>query len=108
MAAVEGRSRSPAHRLSERATPYPPRRPLMRTKDIPAGILPEHRALYYDGAWHEPRSGHYADTINPAYNEPIMQAPVADAADVDAAVCAANAAFEGWSRVSPSQRGMML
>ena len=80
----------------------------MRTKDIPAGILPEHRALYYDGAWHEPRSGHYADTINPAYNEPIMQAPVADAADVDAAVCAANEAFEGWSRISPTQRGALL
>ncbi len=80
----------------------------MRAKDIPTGILPEHRALFYGGAWHEPRSGRYADTINPAYNEPIMQAPVADAADVDAAVRAANSAFDAWSRVPPTQRGLLL
>jgi betaine-aldehyde dehydrogenase len=80
----------------------------MRAKDIPAGILPEHRALFYGGAWHEPHAGRYADTINPAYNEPITQAPVADAADVDAAVRAANAAFDAWSRVPPTQRGLLL
>ena len=80
----------------------------MRAKDIPAGILPEHRTLFYGGAWHEPQSGRYADTINPAYNEAIMKAPVADAADVDAAVRAANGAFDAWSRVTPTQRGLLL
>jgi betaine-aldehyde dehydrogenase len=80
----------------------------MRAKDIPAGILPEHRTLFYGGVWHEPQSGRYADTINPAYNEAIMQAPVADAADVDAAVRAANGAFDAWSRVTPTQRGLLL
>jgi betaine-aldehyde dehydrogenase len=80
----------------------------MRAKDIPAGILPEHRALFYGGAWHEPQSGRYADTINPAYDEPITQAPVADAADVDAAVRAADRAFDAWSRVPPMQRGLLL
>ncbi len=80
----------------------------MRTHDIPAGILPQRRELYYGGAWHEPHAGQYADTINPAYNEPLAKAPVADATDVDAAVQAANAAFESWRRVTPIQRGKLL
>ncbi|MNX95241.1 2-formylbenzoate dehydrogenase [compost metagenome] len=80
----------------------------MRTKDIPAGILPTHRKLYYGGAWHEPRSGVLADTINPAYNEVIAQAPVADAADVDAAVLAAHSAFPGWAATPPAERARYL
>ncbi|WP_326542740.1 aldehyde dehydrogenase family protein [Pseudorhodoferax sp.] len=80
----------------------------MRAHEIPAGILPEHRALFYGGAWHEPRSGRYADTLNPAYNEAITQAPVAGADDVDAAVRAADAAFPAWARVLPVERGHLL
>ena len=44
----------------------------MRTHSIPKGILPAHRALFYDGGWHEPLSGLYTDTVNPCYNEVIM------------------------------------
>lgn len=80
----------------------------MRTKDIPNGILPTRRALFYGGAWHEPKAGVYADTINPAYNEAIAQAPVASADDVDAAVRAAQAAFEPWRKVPPRKRGDYL
>ncbi len=80
----------------------------MRTKDIPPGILPDHRALFYGGDWHEPKAGIYADTINPAYNEAITQAPVADAADVDAAVSAAHTAFPAWAKVLPAKRGEYL
>lgn len=80
----------------------------MRAHEIPAGILPTHRALYYGGAWHEPKTGVYADTLNPAYNEPITQAPVAGAADVDAAVQAAHAAFPAWASVPPLERGKLL
>ncbi|MEO7242378.1 MAG: aldehyde dehydrogenase family protein [Variovorax sp.] len=80
----------------------------MRAKDIPAGILPAHNALFYGGAWHEPKGGGYADTINPAYNEPITKAPVAGADDVDAAVQAAHTAFPAWARITPLERGKLL
>jgi hypothetical protein len=43
----------------------------MRAKQIPEGIRPGHRALFHSGTWHEPKSGGYADTINPAYHEPM-------------------------------------
>lgn len=80
----------------------------MRTKDIPDGILPQHRKLYYGGGWHAPKSGAYGDTINPAYNEVITQAPIADATDVDAAVRAAHRAFPAWAAIPPAERGRYL
>ena len=80
----------------------------MRAHEIPAGILPEHRSLYYGGAWHEPISGAYDETINPAYNEAITVVPVADVTDVDAAVQAAQAAFPAWAATLPIERGRLL
>ncbi|MDX3906111.1 MAG: aldehyde dehydrogenase family protein [Pigmentiphaga sp.] len=80
----------------------------MRAYEIPEGILPAQRGLFYGGAWHAPRSGEYADTINPAYDEPITQAPVAGADDVDAAVRAAHAAFPGWAGTPPARRADYL
>ncbi|AKQ59445.1 aldehyde dehydrogenase family protein [Bordetella hinzii] len=80
----------------------------MRTQDIPAGILPGHAQLYYGGQWHAPLAGTYADTINPCYNEVIMAAPVAGAADVHAAVLAADAAFPAWSALPPRERAGYL
>ena len=80
----------------------------MRAKDIPAGILPTKKGLYYGGAWHAPKAGIYADTINPTYNEAITTAPVADADDVDAAVKAAHAAFPAWAATTPIERGRYL
>ena len=80
----------------------------MRAHEIPAGILPQQRGLYYGGAWHAPKAGIYAETINPAYNETITTAPVADAADVDAAVQAAHAAFPAWAATPPVERGRYL
>jgi betaine-aldehyde dehydrogenase len=80
----------------------------MRAHEIPAGLLPEHRSLYYGGDWHAPVAGVYAETFNPAYNEAITTAPVADARDVDAAVCAAQAAFPAWAATPPLERGRLL
>jgi betaine-aldehyde dehydrogenase len=80
----------------------------MRAHEIPAGILPQHNALYYGGAWHAPMAGLYAETFNPAYNEVITTAPVADARDVDAAVRAAQAAFPAWAATPPIERGRLL
>ena len=63
---------------------------------LPASLpltLPEHRGCYYGGAWHAPRSGREADTINPGTGESLGAVADAGAADVDAAVAAAKAAF---------------
>ncbi|ROZ74964.1 aldehyde dehydrogenase family protein [Ramlibacter sp. WS9] len=80
----------------------------MRAHEIPPGILPEQRGLYYGGAWHAPKAGRHADTINPAYNERITSAPLADATDVDAAVRAAHTAFPAWAATKPVERGRLL
>jgi len=80
----------------------------MRAKDISAGVLPTQKGLYYGGAWHAPKAGVYADTINPTYNEVITTAPIADADDVDAAVKAAHAAFPAWAATTPIERGRYL
>ena len=80
----------------------------MRAHEIPAGILPTQRGLYYGGAWHQPKAGVYLETINPTYNEAITTAPVADADDVDAAVRAAHAAFPAWAATPPVERGRYL
>jgi betaine-aldehyde dehydrogenase len=80
----------------------------MRTDEIPAGILPTNLGIYYGGAWHAPKAGVYQNTINPAFNEVITKAPVADAADVDAAVQAAQKAFPAWASTPPVKRGEYL
>jgi len=75
---------------------------------VPAGVLPTHRDLYYGGAWHAPRAGVYAASMAPATGLPIAEAPIADAVDVDAAVQAAHAAFAAWRKVLPMERGALL
>jgi betaine-aldehyde dehydrogenase len=70
--------------------------------------LPEHRGCYYGGAWHAPKSGREADTINPGTGESLGTVADAGAADVDAAVAAAKAAFKDWRHVLPLERAKML
>jgi betaine-aldehyde dehydrogenase len=70
-------------------------------------VLPKHRSLYYGGAWHEPLGG-YQDTINPATGASLGPAAQANAADVDAAVRAAHAAFLEWRHVKPRARGATM
>ncbi len=52
-----------------------------------------------------------ADTeavLNPATAEELARAPISTPEEVDAAVQAARAAFEGWSRTTPAQRAEAL
>ncbi len=51
-----------------------------------AVVLPEHRSIYYGGTWHEPKSGRYVETINPATGQSLGKVADASAADGDAAV----------------------
>ena len=53
-------------------------------------------------------AGRFIDVENPATRTVIASVPRGTDADVDAAVRAAAAAFEGWKRVTPKDRGRML
>ncbi|MFC0600443.1 aldehyde dehydrogenase family protein [Streptomyces palmae] len=63
--------------------------------------------LWIDGSWRAPALGHYP-VVNPATEQPVGHAPEGAAADVAAAVRAARAAFEDWSRTEPRERAAVL
>ncbi|HEV2608049.1 MAG TPA: aldehyde dehydrogenase family protein, partial [Xanthomonadaceae bacterium] len=70
--------------------------------------LPDHRTLYYGGAWHEPCSGRFDETLNPSTGQPLARVAVGNAADVDAAVAAAARGFAEWRATLPLERGRIL
>jgi betaine-aldehyde dehydrogenase len=65
--------------------------------------LPANLKLFYAGKWHDPHGG-YAPTLNPATNQPLADAPLADAKDVDDCAQAARKASRGWRSVTPETR----
>ena len=71
--------------------------------------LPELKLLI-NNRWQPSQSGRTFATINPSTGEEICQVAEADAADVDAAVRAARAAFESgpWRKINASARGRLL
>ena len=73
----------------------------------PTLVLPQHRDLYYGGAWHRPHGG-YLDTFNPATGESLGPAAEANSADVDAAVRAAQQGFAIWRGMKPLERAGLL
>jgi betaine-aldehyde dehydrogenase len=70
--------------------------------------LPTNRGAYYGGAWHEPKSGRFVDTLNPGTGLSLGKVADAGAEDIDAAVAAAKAAFKEWRRVLPLERAKIL
>ena len=59
--------------------------------------------------WTPARSGQEMQALNRATGEVMATVPRGGAADVDAAVAAARAAFEGpWSKFSPYERQCVL
>jgi betaine-aldehyde dehydrogenase len=56
----------------------------------------------------EPADGRYADLIDPSTGEVFAAAAVSGAADVDRAMGAAAAAFEGWRETTPAERQLAL
>jgi betaine-aldehyde dehydrogenase len=70
--------------------------------------LPNNRGAYYGGAWHEPKTGRYVDTISPGTGQSLGRVADAGADDVDAAVAAAKAAFQHWRNVLPLERAKIL
>src|SRR5690606_7203639 len=54
------------------------------------------------------RSGRFGDVFNPATGEVTARVPLADAAELDAAVASASAALAGWAATPPLRRARVL
>ena len=63
---------------------------------------------YIDGMWTESQGGMPHQVINPATEAPCTEITLGSAADVDRAVAAARAAFDGFSRTSVEDRVALL
>lgn len=64
--------------------------------------------LLIGGEWVAAEGGKTSETRNPATGEVLARVAAASPADVDRAVKAARAAFEGWSKTSPAERSAIL
>lgn len=63
---------------------------------------------FIEGEFREPIGGAYLDNIEPATGKPYSQVPDSAAADVDAAVAAAEKAFPDWSARPTAERSRFL
>ena len=67
------------------------------------------RKLFINGQWADAASGKTFETPNPATGETLAWVAEGDAEDINRAVRAARAAFDGpWSRMTPSERGRII
>jgi aldehyde dehydrogenase (NAD+) len=64
--------------------------------------------LHIGGAWVAPAAAATIPVENPATEEILGSVPAGTAADVDAAVAAARAAFDGWAATPMAERGAAL
>ncbi|MEJ0044954.1 MAG: aldehyde dehydrogenase family protein [Rhodospirillales bacterium] len=64
--------------------------------------------LFIGGRWLAPVGSKTIDVINAATEQAMGRVPEGVAADADAAVRAARAAFEGWSALPASRRAEFL
>ena len=63
---------------------------------------------YIGGKWQDSQSGKNFANYNPATGEIVGYFPLSGAAEADAAVSAARAAFEKWRLVPAPKRGEIL
>jgi acyl-CoA reductase-like NAD-dependent aldehyde dehydrogenase len=78
--------------------------------DQTAAFLESNHQLFIDGQWVDPTSTDTIEVVNPATGRKIATAPAASAADVNAAVVAARAAFEKgeWRTMGPTRRATLM
>src|SRR5262249_25718487 len=76
--------------------------------EAPAVRLPSHRDPYYSGKWQKPAAGRYHVATGPVSGESLGKVVDGTAADAEAAIAAAKAAFKEWRRVPPLERARML
>ena len=69
-------------------------------------VFPDQRGLYYGGAWHD--QGEWHETFSPATGQSLGRVAWAGAAEVDAAVRAAQEGFRTWRAVKPLERARIL
>ena len=73
------------------------------------GFTRRPRELLIGGQWRPARSGESFEVIDPATGRVFAHAAAGDAADIDDAVAAARAAFDGsWGRSMPAFRARLL
>src|SRR5258707_5539061 len=70
--------------------------------------LPSHRDPYYAGKWQKPKADRYIDAVSPGTGESLGKVVDGSAADAEAAIAAAKAAFREWRRVLPLEPAKML
>ncbi|MFD5000064.1 gamma-aminobutyraldehyde dehydrogenase [Streptomyces buecherae] len=63
---------------------------------------------YIDGEFQDAADGRTTEVVNPVTGEAYATAPLSGAADVDAAMAAAEAAFPAWRDVVPAERQKLL
>jgi len=63
---------------------------------------------FIDGELVDPASGATSPVLNPATGEEMAHAPDSSAEDIERAVKAAQAAFEGWATTTPGERARAL
>ncbi|MCT2594201.1 gamma-aminobutyraldehyde dehydrogenase [Streptomyces sp. N2-109] len=63
---------------------------------------------YIDGEFRDAADGRTTEVIDPASGEPYATAPLSAAADVDAAMAAAQAAFPAWRDATPATRQRVI
>ena len=68
----------------------------------------EHRQLYIDGAWVDPAGTEMIDVISASTEAVMGRIPEGTPADVDRAVAAARAAFDGWAAKTPAERAEVV
>lgn len=81
----------------------------LATRALAAGTLdglPDR--LWIDGAWRPARDGGRMESFDPGSARPFASFAAGAAADVDDAVASSEAAFAGWSRTPPAERGRIL
>jgi len=79
------------------------------TSHVPPSVATTATKLLINNRWVNSVSGKTFPTVNPATGEEICQVAEADAADVEIAVRAARAAFNGpWRRMAAAERGVLL
>lgn len=67
-----------------------------------------HLRMHIDGEWIEADGRRTHRVINPATGECLGELPLANAADLDRALAAADAGFRLWRRASADERGAVL
>ena len=69
----------------------------------------DQKKLLINNEWRDAGGGKTMDVVNPATEEVVASVAAADKSDVDAAVAAARAAFNGpWGKMSARERGRLV